>query len=36
VTPTLEINDVHVLNYRYSDHLPIAMDVEIPEDVKIS
>lgn len=35
VTPSLEISDVHVLNYRYSDHLPIAMDIQIPENVKI-
>lgn len=36
VTPTIEISDVHVLNYRYSDHLPIAMDIQIPENVIIS
>jgi endonuclease/exonuclease/phosphatase family metal-dependent hydrolase len=36
VTPTLAVNDVHVLNYRYSDHLPIAMDIQIPDDVKLN
>ena len=33
VTPTINIHDVRVLNYPLSDHLPIAMDVELPEHI---
>lgn len=36
VTPSLEVSDVHVLNYVFSDHLPIAMNIQIPQDVKLS
>ncbi len=36
VTPSLEVSDVHVLNCIHSDHLPIAMDIRIPENVDIS
>lgn len=35
VTPSLKVNDVHVLDYPYSDHLPIAMNIQIPENVDI-
>jgi len=35
VTPSLKICDVHVLNLVFSDHLPIAMEVQIPEDIDL-
>jgi len=31
VTPSLEVEDVRVLNYPLSDHLPIAMTVRLPD-----
>jgi endonuclease/exonuclease/phosphatase family metal-dependent hydrolase len=33
VSPTLRIEKVEVLNVAISDHLPIAMEIELPEDV---
>ena len=36
VTPSLEVSDVHVLNYPYSDHLPIAMDILLPEEIQMT
>ena len=36
VTPSLEVSDVHVLNYHYSDHLPIAMDILLPEEIQMT
>jgi endonuclease/exonuclease/phosphatase family metal-dependent hydrolase len=36
VTPSLEVERVQVLNCRGSDHLPIAMDVLIPETVELA
>lgn len=35
VTPSLEVTDIHVLNYPFSDHLPIAMDIAVPEDLNL-
>lgn len=35
VTPGLEVSDIHVLNYPFSDHLPIAMDIIVPKDVSL-
>lgn len=35
VTPSLEVTDIHVLNYPFSDHLPIAMDIAMPEDIHL-
>jgi len=35
VTPSLEISDVHVLNCVFSDHLPIAMDIQIPSSIDL-
>ncbi len=33
VSPTLRVNRVEALNYPFSDHLPIAMEVELPESI---
>jgi len=35
VAPTIHVNAVNVLNYPLSDHLPIAMEVTLPEGVEI-
>jgi len=35
VTPSLEVNRCHVVNHALSDHLPIAMEVAIPEQVRL-
>lgn len=36
VSSSLTVSDVHVLNYPFSDHLPIAMDIHIPEGIKFA
>lgn len=36
VTPTLQVNQVKVLDYPVSDHLPIAMDITLPDDVRLT
>ncbi|MDD1650226.1 MAG: endonuclease/exonuclease/phosphatase family protein [Methylococcaceae bacterium] len=35
VTPGLKVEHVEVLHFTCSDHLPIAMDVVLPEDLKL-
>ncbi len=35
VSPTLEVADIHVLDYRFSDHLPIAMDIVLPPQINL-
>jgi len=35
VTPTLNVKEAHVLNHSISDHLPIAMEIELPKGVHI-
>jgi len=35
VSPSLEVADIHVLNYRFSDHLPIAMDIVLPKNMDL-
>jgi len=35
VTPTISINDMQVLSHAVSDHLPIAVDIEIPGEIKL-
>ncbi len=35
VTPSLEVVGCHVLNHAFSDHLPIAMEVLLPEEVRL-
>jgi endonuclease/exonuclease/phosphatase family metal-dependent hydrolase len=35
VTPGLRVENVRVLNFACSDHLPIAMDIELPEQLVI-
>jgi endonuclease/exonuclease/phosphatase family metal-dependent hydrolase len=36
ISPTLRAVDVAVLNYPLSDHLPIAMEIELPEGVGLT
>jgi len=36
VSPTIRVEDVSVLNYPLSDHLPIAMEVALPDGVDLS
>jgi endonuclease/exonuclease/phosphatase family metal-dependent hydrolase len=36
VSPTLEVENVGVLNHPISDHLPIAMDVVLPPSVALA
>ncbi len=36
VTPTLQVEQVHVLNESFSDHLPVAMHVVLPDSVRLS
>ena len=33
---SLEVHDVHVLDHLLSDHLPIAMDIMLPDDLDIA
>ncbi len=35
VTPTIETHDIQVLPFALSDHLPIAVDVTLPEEVNL-
>jgi len=35
VTPTLQVDRVNVLNYSLSDHLPVEMDIILPEGVHL-
>ena len=35
VTPTLQVENASVLNYPISDHLPVAMDVILPQQVTL-
>jgi len=35
VTPSLKISHLQVLHHALSDHLPIAMEIEVPEDVQL-
>ena len=34
-TPTIKIKDMHVLTHAVSDHLPIAVDIEVPSDIML-
>lgn len=36
VTPDLQVGDIHAINFACSDHLPIAMDIRLPESVSLS
>jgi endonuclease/exonuclease/phosphatase family metal-dependent hydrolase len=36
VTPTLQVDRVEVLNYSMSDHLPIAMEITLPESINLA
>lgn len=35
VSPSLTINEVRVLNYPFSDHLPIAMEISLPRELRV-
>jgi len=35
VTPTLQVEQVRVLNYSLSDHLPIEMEITLPETLRL-
>ena len=35
VTPTIKINDMQVLSHTVSDHLPIAVEIEVPHGIKL-
>jgi endonuclease/exonuclease/phosphatase family metal-dependent hydrolase len=35
VTPTLQVDNARVLNYSLSDHLPIEMEITLPESVRL-
>jgi endonuclease/exonuclease/phosphatase family metal-dependent hydrolase len=35
-SPSLEVNDVHVLQHLLSDHLPIAMEITLPEEFHLA
>jgi endonuclease/exonuclease/phosphatase family metal-dependent hydrolase len=35
VTPTLQVDSVRVLNYSLSDHLPIEMELTLPESLRL-
>jgi endonuclease/exonuclease/phosphatase family metal-dependent hydrolase len=35
VTPSLDVTTCHVLNHTFSDHLPIAMEVALPEALQL-
>jgi len=35
-SPSLEVHDVHVLDHRLSDHLPIAMEISLPKNVELA
>ena len=35
VTPTLNVKETHVLNHSISDHLPLAMEIELPKGVHV-
>jgi hypothetical protein len=36
VSPSLRVEDVNVLNYPLSDHLPISMEISLPDDLDLS
>ena len=36
VSPTIQVNQLEVLDYKFSDHLPISMDLLLPKEVKLN
>lgn len=36
VSPSLRVEDVSVLNYPLSDHLPISMEISLPDELELS
>ncbi len=35
VTPTLKVNHINVLNHSLSDHLPVEMEITLPESLRL-
>jgi endonuclease/exonuclease/phosphatase family metal-dependent hydrolase len=35
VTSSLKISNLQVIHHPLSDHLPIAMEIEVPDDVQL-
>jgi endonuclease/exonuclease/phosphatase family metal-dependent hydrolase len=35
-TPSLTVQDAHVLNYAISDHLPVAVNIQLPADFELN
>lgn len=35
-TPNVQVNKVHVLKQVFSDHLPIAMEITLPENIRLT
>ena len=35
VTPSLNVHKVHVLQHAYSDHLPVSMEIGVPDDIHL-
>ena len=35
ITPGLKVHDAHVLNHVVSDHLPLAVEISLPDDVNV-
>lgn len=35
-SPSIEIYDVHVLDHLFSDHLPIAMEIQLPSELELA
>jgi endonuclease/exonuclease/phosphatase family metal-dependent hydrolase len=35
VSPSIQVDDVSVLNYPLSDHLPISMEISLPDDLDL-
>lgn len=36
VTPELQVRQCHVLNQAYSDHLPVAMELTLPDELQLT
>lgn len=35
ITPSLELSHASVLNYTYSDHLPVTLDITLPQSINL-
>ncbi len=36
VSPSLQVEELRVLNYPFSDHLPVAMEIVLPKELKLT